>query len=315
MNILSNLGVAAILFVFIWIASSGIIGGVTKLSLKAKLPPFLVSFVLLGLLTSSTEISLAINSHINGLPEVSVGNLIGGIIVIFLLVIPVLAVFGNGIGTENNYSKLELLFTLAMITLPALFLFDGIISASESTLLIAGYLIPVIILVIRHHGVPKKKGRKPNSIKNTNISRELFKIVIAGGTLLFASDRLIDVVVSSANEMSISPFLISLLTLSIGTNLPEIVLVIRAVLSGQKDIALGNYIGSALANLFILGVLASVNTNMPITANFTKILFFTVIGIALFFIFINTKKQLSRKEGLVLLGIYAIFVATELINI
>ena len=83
---------------------------VDRLAHKLHLSSFAVSFFLLGILTSVPEISVGVNSLIERKPEIFVGNLIGGIIVIFLLIIPVLAVFGNGVKLTHQMSRDHLVF-------------------------------------------------------------------------------------------------------------------------------------------------------------------------------------------------------------
>ncbi|WKZ24041.1 MAG: hypothetical protein QY312_00305 [Candidatus Dojkabacteria bacterium] len=303
----------ALLFVALWVSSSVIIKSVTKLSVKAKLPTFLVSFFLLGFLTSISEISVAISSYLDGVPQISAGNLLGGIIVMFLLVLPLLAILGNGISAESNYKPHELFITLTVLVLPALLFLDKQITPSEGYFLLGSYLIPVIILVAKNSDLPAKKGRIPNAVKSTNILLEIAKIVLGGVVLLYAADHLVDLLVISAQVLGITPFILSLLTLSLGTNLPEIILVIKAVLTGNKEVALGNYIGSALMNLLILSFLAIANGGLSISADFTKIFIFTSIGLVLFFSFITSKNVLTRKEGILLLLLYVAFLWTELL--
>lgn len=303
----------ALLFVALWVSSSVIIKSVTKLSVKAKLPTFLVSFFLLGFLTSISEISVAISSYLDGVPQISAGNLLGGIIVMFLLVLPLLAILGNGISAESNYKPHELFITLTVLVLPALLFLDKQITPSEGYFLLGSYLIPVIILVAKNSDLPVKKGRIPNAVKSTNILLEIAKIVLGGVVLLYAADHLVDLLVISAQVLGVTPFILSLLTLSLGTNLPEIILVIKAVLTGNKEVALGNYIGSALMNLLILSFLAIANGGLSISADFTKIFIFTSIGLVLFFSFITSKNVLTRKEGILLLLLYVAFLWTELL--
>lgn len=303
----------ALLFVALWVSSSVIIKSVTKLSVKAKLPTFLVSFFLLGFLTSISEISVAISSYLDGVPQISAGNLLGGIIVMFLLVLPLLAILGNGISAESNYKPHELFITLTVLVLPALLFLDKQITPSEGYFLLGSYLIPVIILVAKNSDLPVKKGRIPNAVKSTNILLEIAKIVLGGVVLLYAADHLVDLLVISAQVLGVTPFILSLLTLSLGTNLPEIILVIKAVLTGNKEVALGNYIGSALMNLLILSFLAIANEGLSISADFTKIFIFTSIGLVLFFSFITSKNVLTRKEGILLLLLYVAFLWTELL--
>lgn len=300
----------------IWGSSSLIVTGIKNLAHKIKISPFFVSFVLLGILTSATEITLAINSHISKIPEVSVGNLIGGIVVIFLFIIPILAIFGNGVGMGKDYSKIELLFTLIFVTIPVGLLIDKTLDLKDALIILGSYLMIMIFIYEKHKKVKKTlhAHTKSKTILNLKSNIEIIKVIAGMLTLLFASDKLIEILILSANALQISPFIVSMLTLSIGTNLPELALAIRAIKGGTKDIALGNYLGSAATNPVIISILTLSNGSIAINSNFINILFFTSIGLILFYLFIVSKNLLSRKEGFILIGIYLLFILFEILS-
>src|SRR3990167_7451898 len=101
----------SVAFLLIWIGSGLIVSSTGKFAQKLRLSSFAFSFIFLGLLTSAPEFSVGLQSIADGNSEVFVGNLIGGIAVIFLLVIPLLAVFGKGINLKNELSNSTTLIT------------------------------------------------------------------------------------------------------------------------------------------------------------------------------------------------------------
>src|SRR3990167_10571138 len=128
-------------FLLIWYSAGLIVTSVDRLAHKLNLSAFAVSFFLLGILTSVPELSVGINSLIERKPEIFVGNLIGGIIVIFLLIIPVLAVFGNGVKLTHQMSRDHLVFALFVIVIPSIFTLDGSISQVEGLLSVFLYAV------------------------------------------------------------------------------------------------------------------------------------------------------------------------------
>nr|MDQ3014986.1 hypothetical protein [bacterium] len=86
----------------LWLSSGLIISGVERLSKDAKVSRFAISFLLLGMLTSIPEISIGINSIIEGTPEIFVGNLVGASFVILVFIIPLLATFNKGIRLNQH---------------------------------------------------------------------------------------------------------------------------------------------------------------------------------------------------------------------
>jgi cation:H+ antiporter len=118
-----------------------------------------------------------------------------------------------------------------------------------------------------------------------------------------------------AETVKVSPFIVSLLMLSIGTNLPEITLTVRSILKGDKDVAFGNYVGSATFNSLIFGLLAIASGGISIQADFLKVFTSLATGLLVFYFFSRSNNELSRYESSVLLGMYVIFLAYELASV
>lgn len=301
-----------IAFIGIWVGSGIIIKSVDKLARKAHKSSFVISFLLLGFLTSVSEISVAVNSYIDQTLEVSVGNLLGGIIVLFLFLIPSLAIIGNGVKLGDRINKIRLIIALIVLLLPSIFMLDSHLMMRESLILIGAYLLCAIIVIRKKGSVLKVE----QSTHKTSLKKyvKTFFFIIFGGTILFiACDLMVGEIMEVANIFNVSPFIVSLLGLAIGTNLPEISLAIKSILSNKKDIAFGNYLGSAVFNVLILGVLGVVNNRITIDANFLKVLIFSAAGLLLFYIFTRSKHDISRKEGFVLIGLYILFLITEML--
>lgn len=285
---------------------------VDRLAHKLNLSSFAVSFFLLGILTSVPEISVGINSLIDKKPEIFVGNLIGGVAVLFLLIIPILAVFGGGVKLAHQLEGDKLLFALIVILAPSVFALDGKISFGEGLFSLFHYAFLVYI-------IEKRKGIleriKDNFIDNKNqVINDLVKIIGGVVVVFFVSKFIVDTTIYFSNLFQISPFLISLVIVSIGTNLPEFSLVIRALLLQKKEVAFGDYLGSAAANTLVFGLLVLANKgDVIVPNNFVQTFIFIAGGLALFYIFSKSKQDISRVEGLILLLAYVAFLIFEVI--
>ena len=285
---------------------------VDRLAHKLNLSSFAVSFFLLGILTSVPEISVGINSLIDKKPEIFVGNLIGGVAVLFLLIIPILAVFGGGVKLAHQLEGDKLLFALIVILAPSVFALDGKISFGEGLFSLFHYAFLVYI-------IEKRKGIleriKDNFIDNKNqVINDLVKIIGGVVVVFFVSKFIVDTTIYFSNLFQISPFLISLVIVSIGTNLPEFSLVIRALLLQKKEVAFGDYLGSAAANTLVFGLLVLANKgDVIVPNNFFQTFIFIAGGLILFYIFSKSKQDISRVEGLILLLAYVAFLIFEVI--
>ena len=304
------------LFIFalttLWFGAGLIVTSLDKISKQLEISAFAASFFLLGFLTSLPELSVGINAIIDKKPEIFVGNLIGGSLIIFILIIPLLAILGNGVTLSHQLSIRKLIFSLYLVGLPALLIIDKNLSLIEGFLLIFLYLV-LFYTLEKRKGIIDHFRDKFTTDRRHNISL-LGKILIGAFVVFYYSGLLVDQTIVFSADLGISPFLLSLLGLSIGTNLPEISIALRSITSGNKEIALGDYIGSASTNSVILGVLTIVNgTSVSFNNHFLITFSFMLVGLSLFFYFTRSKNDISRKEGLILLILYLTFVVMEVV--
>jgi cation:H+ antiporter len=296
-------------FIGVWIGSGLVVTSVLKIAHSLKASSFIISFLILGFLTSLTEVGVAINSYARQELEISVGNLLGGILVLFLLIIPLLAIAGNGIKLQHSFHKSNLLLSLIILSLPGIFMIDAHLGLRESIILVAGYIVIAGLMIFstangKEHTVTNKTKHKLEIL--------ILKIIIGIAILLLSTNYIVEQTIKIAELIGVSSFLVSLLMLSLGTNLPELSVAMRSILQGKKEVAFGNYLGSAVFNVLILGVLGMINDRITVDSNFYIIVATTVFGLTGFYFFATSKKELSRKEGLLLILLYVVFLVLEL---
>ncbi len=301
-------------FFLIWFSAGLIVGAVDRLAHRFGLSGFAVSFFVLGILTSTPEFSLGISAIIDGQPEIFVGNLLGASLVLFLLTIPLLAVFGNGVKLAHQLEKKNLLLSLLVVAAPSFLIIDKKINSFEAFFLL-------ILYFILFYSKKKKKGlfeRIKDQILNhrSSLTKDILQLILGIFVIFFSSKFIVDQTIYFSQIFGISSFLIALLVLSVGTNLPELSLAIRSVIERKKEVAFGDYIGSAAANTLIFaGLTLMAGGEVMVADNFLKILIFTVFGLGLFFLFSRSKNDISRKEGIILLLIYLLFLGVEVFSI
>ncbi len=300
-------------FVLIWFGSGLLVSSASKLSSRLRLSPFAFSFVFLGILTSTPEFSVGLQAIADHDAEIFVGNLIGGIIVLFLVVIPVLAVFGNGISLKHELDKNTLLATMVVIAAPAFFVLDKKVTNYEGIILILLYGI-LLYLVERKHGIFDSKNKRLLNFRTYSFV-DMIKILLGIGIVFVASSLIVDQTVYFAGILKIPVFYISLIVVALGTDLPELTLAVRSVVSGKNEIAMGDYIGAAAVSTFMFGLFTLMHNGEVITvSNFAITFGFMLLALGLFYYFFRTKNFISRANGFLLLGIYVLFVASEFIR-
>lgn len=311
MTLLINSVLYLISFVVIWFGAGLIIKSVDRIAHRLRISSFAISFFVLGLLTSIPETAVSINSIINKIPEVFVGVFLGGTVVIFLLIIPILAILGKGIKLNHNLDKKNLLTLLGVIALPSLMVIDHKATVFDGAITIFAYAA-ILLIIIKKYGFIEKQQSEVFTTKVYSLL-DLMKVILGIGMVFVSSQFIVTQTLAYANILDIPAYYISLIVLSIGTNLPELSIAIRAVLSGKKDIAFGDYLGSAAANALLFGVFILLSSGSIFTFNSFFITFlFVVTGLGLFFIFSQSKKDISRREGFYLLALYVSFVIYEI---
>lgn len=306
-----NLFFYVLAFIFIWLGAGLIVSSASKFSTKLRLSPFAFSFVFLGILTSIPEFSVGLQAVAGEHPEIFIGNLLGGIIVLFLIVIPILAVFGNGINLRQELDNKTLLATLGVILAPSLFILDKKITILEGALFVIFYIV-LLFLVERKNGILDRSNKQLFNIRAYSY-KDILKMLLGIAIVFISSSMIVDKTIYFANFFNVSAFYISLFVIALGTNLPELSLAVRSVILGKREIAMGDYMGSAAANTLLFGVFTLLNGGEVLTVdNFIFTFVFITTALSLFYFFFRTKNYISRRNGLLLLGIYAIFVIVEL---
>jgi cation:H+ antiporter len=291
-----------------------IVHSLHKVAHNLKLPAFTLSFFLLGLLTSLPEITIGITAIAVGDPTIYVGNLIGGIVVLFLLIIPLMGLTNNGVSVPKQLDGFLIILILLVSFLPTFFVRDNQVTILESVISICAYGSLGVYFT-------KKQAVLERLKNNLKIKRKIntFDIVkIIGGILilLVGSNQIVRSTQYFAEVLEMSPFFVSLVIVSFGSNIPEFTLIFRSMVHKSSDIVLADYLGSASANTLLFGLLGLMyGKTVQIPTLYVHRLLFLIIGLLTLYLFLRSKNHISRWECLVLLLIYIAFIIVELLVI
>ncbi len=301
-------------FIIIWLGAGYIVNSVEKVSKKLNISTFTVSFFILGVLTSAPEVAVGIGSLIENKPEIFIGNLIGGVIIIMFLIIPILSIFSKGISVSNSVSNNILLYILLFSLLPSFFLINASLKRVDGVLIILFYVILYLILR-KKNNLLTKDSVKIMAKKEYSLF-DLLLMIFGVGMVFISSNFIVNQTIAYSNLFNIPELYISLIVLSLGTNLPELSIAIRSIVSGKKDIAFGNYLGSIAANILIFGIITAIGGDISISNNnFFYTFFILFIGSIMFYFFSRSGKKISVKEGYLLLLVYIVFIIFEVSKI
>ncbi len=317
--ILGHIALFVLSMAVIWFFGGRLVDSTDRMAHRLHQSGFRVAFFVLGFITSISELSVMVNASLDRAPEISAGNLAGASIVIFLLIIPFLAVRSHGIKLAHTLTKWQLLVALIAVFLPAALMADGVATVNEGILCLLMYALLVFLMHPRFHSSappqpPVALGEPVGPLDRFFVAtKDVFGILIGGIIIFFASRILIDETRFLSDLLNVPGSFIGLLILSIGTNIPELVVALRAVEKKHTDIALGNYLGSAITNTVLFGVLVLMNGRFIIdAAEFSVTSIVTGVGLIAFFWFARSKNILSRMEGWILAAMYIVFVLFQI---
>lgn len=301
-----------ILFVFglLLLAASShvLVDTLEVVTTKLRISQFKFSMILLGILTSLPELSIGMNAALEGKPDIYIGNLLGGIVVMFLWIIPFLAIFGKGIKIDKGIKGNDLMWSMLIILLPVIMIIDHHYSLYEALILVFAYLIKILLTKTRR----SVNVKTPTNYKFMASGVIISILLIA--TLFMASRVIVDRSISIADQLNIPTFIIGLFILTIGTNLPEFTIAVNAVKSGRKEIAFGDHIGSALSNVFIFGLCGLISGGAVINFDTYRLTsFFLLMAVALFYLFIRSRNEITQKEGFVLISFFLVFAIVQIL--
>jgi cation:H+ antiporter len=276
---------------------------------KLRLSPFIIGFSVLAFISSLPEMTVAVNSSLEGVPGLSIGNLIGATIVIMTLVIGLNAIKHNGLPFKGTFTFSYLLLSLILMLMMAGVVIDKRITRFEGALLLVTYVFTVI-LILRNSAARHTYKKKPPVPKNY---RRLLVYGLAGtAVLLISANLLVNRAVHIAELLNIAPSLVGLVMLGVGTNIPELTVMVRSNGINKNKLAAGNFIGSATINAPILGVLAIMSPHNIV--NFQPLIPALIIligSIVLFGFLAFSNREITRREGYILVAIYLLWLATE----
>lgn len=298
-------------FFLIWYASGIIINALSRFAERLKLSSFAVSFFILGILTSIPELSVGINAILEKRPGIFIGNLLGASLILFILVIPLLAVLGNGVKMMHQLASDHLIFALLVVAAPIFLIADNTLTRTESIFLILMYFI-LFYYIEKKNGL-LGKAKETIKLVDKHTIEDVIEVLLASVIVFITSQYIVDQTIYFSQLFNISTFLISLIVLSLGTNLPELSLAIRSVLEGKREVALGDYLGSAAANTLLFGIFTFLNGERINVESYSyKTMIMMLFGLGLFYFFSRSKQDISRREGKILILVYITFLLVEI---
>lgn len=311
---LTLLSIAAGLILLV-VGSDRLVSAASGLALHWGISPLVIGLTVVAYGTSTPELAVSAFAALRGSPDVVMGNVVGSNIFNMLFILGLCALL-MPLTVCSQIIKLDVPLSVAACVFVWVLGLDGRLTAAEGAGLLSAAAVYTVCLVRKsrtenrtvrqeyEESLPRRDSTVAVCLRGTVIGLAL----LAAGTKLF-----VDGAVAVARQCGLSELLIGLTLVAAGTSLPEVFTSLVATLRGQKDIAVGNVIGSTLYNLLvILGVSALISPSAGLSVS-SELLRYDIPLMSLVALacapVVLTGKGVSRTEGAALLVCYGLYVS------
>jgi cation:H+ antiporter len=296
------------------IGAEALVRGASRLAAFFGISPLVIGLTVVAFGTSSPELAVSVKAALSGQSNIALGNVIGSNIfnVLFILGISALIV---PLAASRQLVRLDVPLMIALSAIVLIFSLDRLFGRLDGFIMISGLFVYIWFLIYQSRrdyaggsgdseGSGVVRNKKSGRIKNIGL-------VLGGLALLVLGSRwLVESAVSIAQYLGISELVVGLTIIAAGTSMPEVVTSLIAALRGERDIAVGNVVGSNIFNIMgVLGFSSLVSpagievSNAVIGFDIPVMIVVAFSCLPIFF----TGGMISRQEGALLLGYYVAY--------
>jgi len=277
-----------------------------RIALKFKIPEFIIGATLIALGTSLPEMAASIAASMNNKPDIAIANVIGSNVLNITLVLASVFLISKKINPSRDFFAKDSTWALVPVLVFILMILDGMISRFDAALLLLLMGAYLLFLLQDAKNIPEEDL---DDLDESPFSWTKVIPMLVGGFILVIVGAHFTVESASeiAKDFGVSEWIIGIIMVSLGTSLPELVVSISAAAKGKVDMAIGNIIGSNMANTtVVLGAAALTN---PMSINAPAYIFdiATMIIATLLLVFITANKLYNKSAGISLIIILGLF--------
>lgn len=304
-------------FVVLHWLSSGLVSSLVQIGKYLRWREFMIAFFIMAFATSLPNLFVDFNAAIQGKPEIALGDIIGGNLIDLTLVLALAVFFSRkGLSAESEMVQKSAFFTSAIAVLPLLLIFDSTLSRADGLILILAFIAYTWWLFSKKERFQKTYGQKqkkpisgfPHFLKN------LLKVVVIVILLLFASQIVVYAAEFFSKNLGIPLSLIGILVVALGNSFPEIYFSVTSARKESNWMVLGDLMGSVIiCSTMVLGLIALIFPfEIKDISPFFTARIFLIIAALVSLLAISSGRKITKREGMILLFVYIIFLIVEI---
>jgi cation:H+ antiporter len=295
-----------------------LVRGAASIATRLGIPPVIVGLTVVAFGTSAPELAVSVSATFAGDADVAFGNVVGSNIANVLLILGGSAVIGT-LAVSQRIIRLDIPLLIVASVVALLMALDNEIGRLDGLILFAG-IVAYTSWLIR-----AGRSERDEVLAEYDVAVDVLEVEIVDrplplqaalvaigiGVLIGGSQLLVTSATDIAEHFEVSDLVIGLTVVAIGTSLPELATSFLAAFRGQRDIAVGNVVGSNLFNLMcVLGLTGLVSPDaIPVADSSLQVDFPVMLAATIVLLPIIWKGfEIRRWEGLVLVAFYALYV-------
>lgn len=295
---------------------------------------FVVAFFIIAFAGALPNLFIGINSALHKIPQLSFGEIVGGNVVNLTLAVGLAILIGGAaLPVKSRMVQTSTIFTAVIAVLPLILILDRDLGRIDGLILLLSFGIYIFWLFSKEERFRKvykvnkteeprpkfieflRYKKKPKTLKQFRVFLwDLVRVLIALILLLAASWGVVRSAQVFADALSVTLPIIGILIVGLGNALPETYFAIVSARKGRTWLILGNLMGSVVVcATLILGIVVLIYPIKDIDFSpFAIARIFLIISAVFFLIVVRTDQKISKKEALLLLGIYFLFLFAEI---
>lgn len=303
-------------FVLIIVGATLLTDGSVALAKRLNVPEFVVGLTIVAVGTSMPEFTVSLLSALAGKGDMAIGNVVGSNTFNILMILGVCALFSPLTFTKSNIRRDIPICILATLALLVVTLFNQDINRFEGVILLLGYIVMIVFMIRAEKRAmlaevqPVNQDVKP--VKLMPMWRVPIWILAGLAGLIYGGELFVNSASDIARSWGVSEAVIAITLVAGGTSMPELASSLVSVLKGNTSLALGNVLGSNIANILL--ILGACSTVTPLTMGDVAMSDVYIVVASTFVLMLSAlvigRDKLTRFEGVVFVLCYAVYVYT-----
>jgi cation:H+ antiporter len=288
----------------LFLGGDWLVRGASQIAARFNVPPLIIGLTIVGFGTSTPELLVSLQAAFDGLPGISIGNVVGSNTANILLILGVAGIIAPPIADFLNMRR-DLFWMLGAALVMPVIIASGYVGRIEGAALITGLIIYLGLSCRAMRNDPTEA--LPSDVNLLHAAGFTIAGLIA---VMVGAKYLVESATIIARHLGVSEAMIGLSIVAIGTSLPELATTVAAAIKGEREIALGNIIGSNIFNILAILGLTGLIIPIPVDTRFMSFDVPVMICATLLILgLIYVRGEISRIAGGLMILAYIGYIA------